>query len=365
MINVGINGFGRIGRAIFRINDKNPQFRVTCINDIDSDVNNHAYLLKYDSTYGRCSAHVEASAEAHEMYVDGRCIHFHSQKDMVDVPWAKHDVDVIIDSSGVFQNVVSGRKLVADKSVRKVIVTHSPESGVDLTLVFGVNEHLYKPAKHHVLSSSICDVNAAAPVLSLLEKNFGVESGYITTLHPWLSYQNLVDGSVRSISSPGHYWKDYSLGRASTSSLIPKNTTLGKALKPVLPSVADRLETMSFRIPTGIVSASDMCLTLKKNVSAEEVNALFKMAAKQNSRIVGYEEEHLVSMDFMKIEQSLFVDGRWTRCNGGRTIKLVLWYDNEWGYSNRVVDMVTFLAKQFELAATTTNGSKKSVAVHS
>ena len=349
MIRIGLNGFGRIGRAIFRINQSARKFQVVCVNDLDPNVENHAYLLKYDSTYGRFGGQVEASNGDMHMSVDGRRIQFYAASDIAEVPWEKHDVDVLIDATGVYQNVLSSHRLVESGAVCKVIITHSPKDGVDRTIIFGVNGASYDPTMHHVVSTSTCDANAAAPVLRLLDETYGVEHGYITTLHPWLSYQNLLDGSVRSVSSPGHFWKDFSLGRASSMNLIPQNTTLVDALRCVLPELAARLDAISFRVPMAIVSASDVTLTLQQHATAKDLNALFRAEAARNRRVIGYQEDHLVSIDFLGIEQSVFVDSRWTRSNADKSIKLVLWYDNEWGYSQRVVDMVALMARHIKI----------------
>ncbi|MBI4432071.1 MAG: aldehyde dehydrogenase [Candidatus Omnitrophica bacterium] len=343
MIRVGLNGFGRIGRVLFRINQKEKSFRIVAVNDLDPNVENHAYLLKYDSIHGRFKGKVAAANGNMAMTVDGQKVSFHSEQDIARVPWKKYGVDVVVDASGVYQNVLSGRKLLKDQAARKVIITHSPKNGVDFTLIFGVNEKQYNSAKHHVVSASICDVNAAAPVLKILDEAYGIDHGYITTLHPWLSYQNLLDGSVRSVSSPGHFWQDFALGRASSYSLIPKETTVGQALGRVLPNLNEKLNVISFRVPTGAVSASDLTLTLAKPVTAKRINELFKRHARTNRRIIGYQEESLVSVDFLGIDQSLVVDGRWTRANSKNNVKLVLWYDNEWGYSRRVADLIAFL----------------------
>ena len=215
MLKVGINGFGRIGRAIFRINHERSRFQVVCINDIDPNSENHAYLLKFDSVYGRFSVRASGNNEYAHMTVDGEQIKLYSYQDCLEVPWSDHQVDVVIDASGVYENVLSGRNLVSGGStVSKVVVTHSPRTGVDQTLVMGLNEASYDPNSHHVLSTSICDANACGPILSILDREFGIAHGFITTLHPWLSYQNLVDGSVRSVSNPGHFWEDFSLGEA-------------------------------------------------------------------------------------------------------------------------------------------------------
>jgi glyceraldehyde 3-phosphate dehydrogenase len=343
MIKVGINGFGRIGRTIFRINQKDPAFQVVALNDLDPNVENLAYLLKYDSTYGRLSQGV--SSGKNRLLVNGKPIPFYCKQDISEVPWEKHGVDVVIDATGVRQNVMYAHK-VANGVVRKVIITHSPHNLVDRTIIFGVNEGSYHPQTHHVISASICDANAAAPVLKVVDEEFGIESGFVTTLHPWLSYQNLVDGPVSSISSPGHFWNDYSLGRASTHSLIPKGTTLVQALGEVLPSIASKLEAISFRVPQAIVSCSDVTLRLKRRASVDDINRLFKLKAKTHSRIFDYQEDFLVSIDFLATDYSVTVHGRWTRVQNGRNVKLVLWYDNEWGYSRRVVDLVRYLMKK-------------------
>jgi len=343
MIRVGINGFGRIGRAVFRINERDRRFRVVVVNDLDPNIENHAYLLKYDSIYGRFHKQVEASNGDGFLSVNGESIRFYTESDISEVPWSEHGIDVVIDATGIYNNVVMSHRLIESGKVSKVIITHSPSDGVDSTIIFGVNEDLYDPKTHHVVSTSICDANAAAPVLHILDEAFGVEHGYITTLHPWLSYQNLIDGSVKSVENPGHFWTEFSLGRASTMSLIPKSTTLINALRHVLPQLAPRLDAISFRVSTSIVSGSDMTLSLKEHTTAADINALFFEAAKRDNRIIGYEEDSLVSIDFVGIKQSVYVDSRWTRSNVNKSIKLVLWYDNEWGYSNRVVDMVSLI----------------------
>jgi len=345
VIRVGINGFGRIGRAVFRINEIYPGYEIVAINDIDPNVDNHAYLLKYDTVYGRFSGDISSDTAAMAMEVNGKKVQIYSEKNINDVPWDKHGVDVVIDSSGVYRNVQLGRDLIKRKVVKKIIITFSPKDGVDNTIIFGVNEHQYNPADHHIISTSICDSNASGPVLKLLDDHFGIDYGFITTLHPWLGYQNLVDGSLRSVSSPGHFWDDYALGRASTESLIPKPTTLTNALGKVAPSVATRLHAFSFRVPTSIVSSSDLTIKLNKVVTAEDLNELFERESNGISSIMGFTREQLVSIDFKGIRESLIVDGRWTTVLNENTVKLVLWYDNEWGYSNRVHDMAKLAGK--------------------
>lgn len=336
---IGINGFGRIGRALFRINEVDSAYQVVAINDIDPNVENHAYLLKYDTVYGKFNGHISSRNGDMQMEVDNRTIQFYDNEHINEVPWDNHDVDIVIDASGVYNNVLLSRDLIQKEVVKKVIVTFSPADGVDNTIIFGVNEDQYEPQKHHVISTSICDSNASGPVLKLLEENYGIDHGFITTLHPWLAYQNLVDGSVRSVTSPGHFWEDYALGRASTESLIPKPTTLIKALARVIPATARKLHAFSFRVPISIVSSSDLTIVLKKPISTEELNGLFFEESRKKNSILGFQQEQLVSIDFKGIRESLIVDGRWTSVMEQKTVKLVVWYDNEWGYSNRVHDM--------------------------
>jgi len=345
MLRVGINGFGRIGRAVFRINDREPRFEVVVVNDLDPNLENLAYLLKYDSIYGRFPGRVEADAEAGIVRVDGRAVVFHAEAEIARVPWDRYDVDVVIEASGVAQNVAAARDILGRRGVRKVVVTHAPTADIDATVIFGVNDEDYAPDHHDIVATSICDANALAPVLKILDESFGIQHGFVTTLHPWLSYQNLSDGSVRSVANPGHYWTDFGLGRASTLNLIPKETTAMRAVRQVLPEVGERIQALSFRVPTGIVSTSDLTLNLASRPDATEINEVLRGAARRRHRVCGYQDEPLVSMDFLGIEQSYVADGRWTRVNAAGGCKLVLWYDNEWGYSQRVVDMVDLMAQ--------------------
>ena len=239
MIKIGINGFGRIGRALFRINLAHQEFQIVAINDIDPDIHNIAYLLKYDTTYGKLQ-HDKIDVKGDCLIENGNKIKVFCKEKIQDVPWSNFDVDIVIDSSGIFQNVIDANKLL-EQGVKKVIITHSPKNGIDFTYMNGVNEHLYNKNEHHIISSSICDANAVAPFFKLINDEYGIEMGDVTTLHPWLSYQNLLDGNMKSVSSPGHYWKDYALGRSSSGSLIPKDTSLVPAMQQVLPKIGETL----------------------------------------------------------------------------------------------------------------------------
>lgn len=337
MIRVAINGFGRIGRSVFRILQSKPNFQIVAINDIDPLIENHAYLINYDSLYGKLTDKVKVSNN-NFLLPDSNRVAFYSEKNIEDVPWDNDGVDIIIDASGLYSNVVGSHK-ITNSMIKKVVVTHSPKDSIDQTVIIAANEDNYISDKHHVVSSSICDANACAPVLKLLNDQIGINDGFITTLHPWLGYQNLVDASLKSVSSPGHYWKDFALGRASSDSLIPKNTTLMPAIKKALPELNQEIHAMSFRVPTAIVSASDLTLDLKKTIIESDLIEIFNKVAKKYPEVILINSESLVSIDFKGIPQSCVIDLRWIKIINDRKLKIVLWYDNEWGYSNRVVDV--------------------------
>ncbi len=340
MIKIGINGFGRIGRALTRIAAASPDVKLTVINEIDPLIDNHAYLLNYDTIYGKFSKEVKVKSKD-TLLIDGNEVKFYCREDISAVPWHMHGVDVVIDATGIHKNVLRSRKLLR-KGVKKVVITHSPEE-VDLTVILGANEQKYDPDRHHIISSSICDATAVAPVLKAIDSDFGMKNSFFTTLHPWLSYQNVLDGSLESVSNPGHYWRDYGLGRSSVGNLITKDTTAAMATVKVLPHLRNKIEAISFRIPTSIVASSDITMWVKKAVSIREINARFEKLSLLYPRIFGYVDDHLVSSDYLGTEKSVFLDARWTRVLAKKIVKLVIWYDNEWGYSSRVLDIVRFI----------------------
>lgn len=333
MVKIGINGFGRIGRCIFKINEKHEFFEIVAVNDIDPDLKNLLYLLKYDTTYGTYDKEIEYIDESH-FSLDGKIIKYSANSSIEDVAW--NGAEVIIDASGVEKNVIGSKKLVEDGIINKVVITHASKH-VEQTIIMGVNEAEYD-GKANVVSSSICDANAVAQVLKHVDDEWGIKNCFFTTLHPWLSYQNLVDGTLASISSPGHFWNDYALGRGATESMIPKPTTAAKAVLKVLPNMKDKIDALSFRTPTTIVSSSDMTITCNKEITAEEVRDSLKKKADGNS-FLAYNEESLVSVDYKGTEHSSIVDGQWVRVLDKNVLKLVVWYDNEWGYSARALDV--------------------------
>ena len=340
IINVGINGFGRIGRTITRLLAKNKKFRICKINDINNDISNLAYLLKYDTIYGKIDCKV--SIEDNQLIINKNPVDIFSKKKIDQVNWGK--VDLVIEATGSNVNLINSKKILSEK-LKKIIITHSPKDHVDFTMIMGVNEHLYNFDKHNIISSSICDASALAPVLDQLEKNFGIENGYVTTLHSWLSYQNLLDGSVQSVASPGHNWKDYSLGRSSPASIITKKTTAISAVERCVPSLHNKISGLSFRVPTPIVCGSDLTINLKKKTSINKLKFFFKNIAKKNKKIFEFQEDSLVSIDHLKTSKSVVIDANYMDLNNSKLLKMVIWYDNEWGYSNRVMDIAELIVQ--------------------
>jgi glyceraldehyde 3-phosphate dehydrogenase len=342
---VGINGLGRIGRAIFRINMITNNFEVVAVNDVNPSNQNLAYLLKYDSIYGRLSNKVD-SDDGH-LIIDDLKIRVIHENSIADVPWKEMGVDIVIDASGINENLIEGRKL-KETGIRNVIVTHSPDD-IDYTMIMGVNENQVDVKKHFLISSSICDANAFSPIMHILNEMYGVEYGFLTTLHPWLNYQNILDGPSRSFAYPGEIYSNFSLGRASTEALIPKTTSCISASKKVLPFIDDNFQSLSYRVPTPIVSSADISVKLKKEVTKEEVINMFKAyEEKQEMNIIHNNFEPLISKDFTASEFSAIIDQRWTDVNKYNFLKLILWYDNEWGYSHRVVDTVSFVDNKWK-----------------
>lgn len=341
MIRVGLNGFGRIGRAITRIISNSNDINLVAVNDIDDDTENLTYLLKYDTTYGKFTKSLKLKNK-NNLLINNNNIHFYSESLIDKVPWHKHKIDLVIDASGVEQNVINSKKILSDE-LRKVIITHSPDQNIDHTIIMGVNEESYDHKKHDVISSSICDASALGPILSELDKNFEVESGFITTLHPRLSYQNLLDGSLKSVSNPGHNWKDYSLGRDSITNLIPKKTTAVKAVTKCLNNLENKILGISFRIPTSIVCASDLTIKVKTKVDNQAISNLFKKLSSTKKNIFEYQTERLVSSDHLGTSKSVIIDSNFIEVIDANLIKMIIWYDNEWGYSNRVVDIAKYV----------------------
>ena len=348
MIKVGINGLGRIGRAIFRVNQLCKYFEVVVINDINPDIDNVAYSLNYDTLYGKLNSlfTCDKGCLVNEL---GASIHVHNKQHIYDVDWSKYDVDYVIDASGVLDNVRHARDLIEQDRVKRVFITHSPED-VDFTMVLGANEDKFDVKNHRVISTSICDATALGPVLNTINKLFGIESGYVTTLHPWLNYQKLMDGPSSSWSVPGEIYHHYALGRSVNGNMIPKPTSAIEATCKVSDGITEEMiGSFSYRTPTAIVGSADITLNLQNKTDKSELIEIFKeIEIRQSIKVIHNNIEPLVSLDFLQSDYSAIVDHRWTNVVNDNLLKMVLWYDNEWGYSSRVVDQVNFVANHEE-----------------
>jgi len=342
-LKVGINGFGRIGRAILRNNLQKKYFHICCINDINNDINNLAYQLKYDTTYGKLKNKI--SVENNSLIIDDKIIKIFNDQSIVNVPWQSLGVDIVVDSSGVSKNLVEAKQL-KDKGVKFCIVTNSPHKDkVDKTIIMGVNHKSIDIDKDFLLSSSICDANAFVPVANVLDREIGIDHGFLTTLHPLLGYQNLLDGPSASYSSPGEIHDHYALGRSSFGTLIPKTTSAINASCNVLENLTGKFLSFSYRVPTMIVGSADTSIKLKKDITADEIKNLFLEEQKQQSHKIFYNNtKNLISADFIGSEYSAIIDHRWIMVNNKNYLKMVLWYDNEWGYSAKVVDLLNYLS---------------------
>lgn len=343
-IKVGINGFGRIGRAILRVNDLLDAFEVVVINDINPDTKNLAYLLQYDGTYGRFDKEVRNDDDSIS-FGDKKIEVYHSNS-ILDVPWDDHRVDVVIDSSGVNSNL-DLIKFQNDTDVKHFIVTNAPDQSIK-TIIFGVNENEFKPTEHKILSSSICDTIALAPILKLIEKTHEIQSGFLTTLHPWLAYQNLLDGPSISWSQPGDIYSHYALGRSSINNLIPKSTSAILAADHVFPGLSKRIQSFSYRVPTSIVSSAVLILQLDKEIDVEELKRRFyDFEEQQKYHIIKNSMEPLTSTDYTGEDASVIIDHRWTTVENENMLRIIYWYDNEWGYSSRVVDLIRLISEHY------------------
>ena len=336
---IAINGYGRIGRVLHRIINERDNIDVVLINDINPDTNNLAYLANYDSTYG--PAKNKYTTKDGKLVNAKEEIQVFNQPDIENVPWKEFEVDLIIDSSGIKDNLEKARGLKG--VVRNIIVANSPsEELVDKTIIFGVNHQEISAEDDFLISSSICDATAFAPLAKLIDENFGIKQGFLTTLHPWLGYQNLLDGPSKSYSAPGEIYDEYALGRASLNNLIPKNTSAITATYKVLPKLKDKFLAVSYRVPTSIVSSADSTLILEKSASLGEIKNLLISVEKDNPSIFLNNFEALVSADFTRCDKSVVIDHRFLNVQDNY-MKLLTWYDNEWGYSSRVVDLVKYI----------------------
>jgi len=332
-LRIGINGFGRIGRQVYKaIHDLHPdKLEVVAVNDLTSPHTN-AHLLKYDSTYGQFPGDISATDDS--ITVDGTTIKVFAERDPAAIPWSAEGIEVVIESTGIFTDAEKARAHLDGGGAKKVIIS-APAKNEDLTVVIGVNDHLYDPAKHHVISNASCTTNCIAPVVKVLHDSFGVEKGFMTTIHAYTNDQVILD-TVH---------KDLRRARSAGQNIIPTTTGAAKAVTLVMPELKGRLDGMAFRVPTPTVSVCDFVATLSKPVTVEAVNEAFKDASTESMRgILGYCDEPLVSTDFKGDPRSSIFDSLSTLVLDGNLVKTVAWYDNEWGYSCRVADLTAMMA---------------------
>jgi glyceraldehyde 3-phosphate dehydrogenase len=329
-VKVGINGFGRIGRNVVRAALNRNDIEFVAVNDL-TDTKTLAHLLKYDSVLGRL--HEEVTHDADSITVGGKKIKVFAQKDPALLDWPSVGAEVVIESTGRFTDANDAKKHLRG-TVKKVIIS-APAKNEDLTIVLGVNDDMYVAAKHTIISNASCTTNCLAPVVKVLYDTFGMEKGSMTTIHSYTNDQNVLDFPH----------KDLRRARAAALNMIPTTTGAAKAIGLVMPQLKGKLDGYSMRVPTPDVSVVDLVAVLGKTATAEEVNAAFKTAAENELKgILAYTEDPVVSTDMLHNPNSSIVDGQMTKVLGGNLLKVVAWYDNEWGYSCRVVDLVKFLA---------------------
>ncbi|MBS7528566.1 type I glyceraldehyde-3-phosphate dehydrogenase [Fusibacter paucivorans] len=334
MVKVAINGFGRIGRNAFKVamSKENPGFEIVAINDL-TDAATLAHLLKYDSLFGKFEGTVEAAGSS--LIVNGKEVKIFAEKDPAALPWKDLGVDIVIESTGLFTDGTKASKHI-EAGAKKVVIS-APAKNEDITIVLGVNDEAYDPEKHHIISNASCTTNCLAPFAKVIDQEFGIVRGLMTTVHAFTNDQKILDAPH----------KDLRRARAAAESMIPTTTGAAKAVALVLPQLKGKFNGMALRVPTPTVSVVDIVIETVKPVTAEAVNAALKAASEgEMNGILGYSEEPLVSMDYKKDPRSSIIDALSTMVMGDNMVKILSWYDNEWGYSNRVVDLVTMMVEK-------------------
>jgi glyceraldehyde 3-phosphate dehydrogenase len=331
-VKIGINGFGRIGRNVFRAALKNPNVEVVAVNDL-TDANTLAHLLKYDSVHGKLDA--EVSVNGNNIVVNGKEIVVKAERDPAQLAWNELGVDIVVESTGRFTKREDAAKHL-EAGAKKVIIS-APAKNEDITIVMGVNQDKYDPASHHIISNASCTTNCLAPFAKVLHEKFGIVRGMMTTVHAYTNDQQILDLPH----------KDLRRARAAAESIIPTTTGAAKAVALVLPELKGKLNGMAMRVPTPNVSVVDLVAELDKEVTVEEVNAALKEAAEGELKgILAYSEEPLVSRDYNGSTASSTIDALSTMVLEGKMVKVVSWYDNETGYSHRVVDLAEYIASK-------------------
>ncbi|MER6537707.1 type I glyceraldehyde-3-phosphate dehydrogenase [Streptomyces sp. 900105755] len=333
-IRVGINGFGRIGRNYFRaLLEQGADIEIVAVNDL-GDTATTAHLLKYDTILGRLKAEVSHTADT--ITVDGHTIKVLSERNPADIPWGDLGVDIVIESTGIFTNKDDAAKHIAG-GAKKVLIS-APAKNEDITIVMGVNQDKYDAANHHVISNASCTTNCVAPMAKVLDENFGIVKGLMTTVHAYTNDQRILDFPH----------KDLRRARAAAENIIPTTTGAAKATALVLPQLKGKLDGIAMRVPVPTGSATDLVVTLQREVTKDEVNAAFKKAADDGDLkgYLAYTEDEIVSSDIVGDPASCTFDSSLTMVQEGNTVKILGWYDNEWGYSNRLVDLTVFVGNQ-------------------
>lgn len=328
---VGINGFGRIGRLVYRAGLQNKDVEFVAINDL-TDSKTLAHLLKYDSVHGAMAGRIEAKGDA--IMVDGKEVKVLAERDPEKLPWKDMSVDVVIESTGKFTDRAGAEKHL--KAGAKKVIISAPAKGPDITFVMGVNQEVYDKANHHIISMGSCTTNCLAPIVKILQAEVGIEYGLMTTIHSYTNDQVILDFPHR----------DLRRARAAALSMIPTSTGAAKAISEVIPAVKGKLDGMAIRVPTPNVSLVDLVVSLAKNTTKDELNGFFRKYAEGPMKdILLASDEELVSSDFNGNPHSSIVDLPSTTVMGGKLVKILAWYDNEWGFSNRMVDLLTFVMK--------------------
>ncbi|AZK93537.1 MULTISPECIES: type I glyceraldehyde-3-phosphate dehydrogenase [Streptomyces] len=332
-IRVGINGFGRIGRNYFRaLLEQGADIEIVAVNDL-GDTATTAHLLKYDTILGRLKAEVSHTADT--ITVGGHTIKVLSERNPADIPWGELGVDIVIESTGIFTKKADAEKHLAG-GAKKVLIS-APASDEDITVVMGVNQDKYDPAQHNIISNASCTTNCVAPMAKVLDENFGIVRGLMTTVHAYTNDQRILDFPH----------KDLRRARAAAENIIPTTTGAAKATALVLPQLKGKLDGIAMRVPVPTGSATDLVVELSREVTKDEVNAAFKKAAEGELQgILTYTEDQIVSSDIVSDPASCTFDSSLTMVQEGNSVKILGWYDNEWGYSNRLVDLTVFVGNQ-------------------
>ena len=331
-IRVGINGFGRIGRLVYRAGWQRPSIEFVAVNDLPVGTDVIAHLLKYDSNFGTLPATVTAQGDT--VSVDGKGFQLMSFKNPMDIPWGNFGIQVVVESTGIFTDAEKARGHLS-RGVKKVIIS-APAKNEDVTIVLGVNDQMYDPAKHHVISNASCTTNCLAPMVKVLKESFGVTRGLMTTIHSYTNDQRILDLPHQ----------DLRRARAAGQSMVPTSTGAAKAIGLVIPELEGKLDGLAIRVPTPNVSLVDLTCDVRDTVTKESVNRAFQKAAHGPlGKYLEYSDAPLVSKDFNGNSKSCIFDAPLTKVTDGNAVKVFGWYDNEWGYSNRIVDLIEFIGK--------------------